>query len=108
VVYDRAILNRTVYEHAVDFALAVANDEVWIDVAEARLMDPSGSQINLGKHVVHVGDYVEVVGWKSRTMDPLLPRLDREEPTRVVLRSGRSLPLLIIPSVGPARPQLPG
>ncbi len=44
------------------------------------------------------GDEVEVVGYKTRTLDPTLAdRAFRETPMRATLRSGTELPLLIAP-----------
>jgi hypothetical protein len=44
------------------------------------------------------GDEVEIVGYKTRTIDPTLAgRLPREAPLRATLRSGRELPLLVAP-----------
>jgi hypothetical protein len=44
------------------------------------------------------GQAVEVVGYKSRMVDPtIVERLERETPLRATLRGGRELPLLIAP-----------
>jgi hypothetical protein len=43
------------------------------------------------------GDEVEVVGYKSRRVDPTVATLSRETPMRASLRSGKQLPLLILP-----------
>ena len=44
------------------------------------------------------GDAVEIVGYKSRTIDPTVAtRLERDTPFRVTLKGGRQLPLLIAP-----------
>jgi hypothetical protein len=48
------------------------------------------------------GDEVEVVGYKSRQVDPTVATLSRETPMRASLRSGKQLPLLILP-VRPVR-----
>ncbi len=44
------------------------------------------------------GDLVEVLGYKSRTVDPTVAtRLERDTPYRATLKGGRALPLLIAP-----------
>ena len=51
-----------------------------------------------GERVLTDGDEVEVVGYKSRTVDPTVEaRLERDIPMRATLRSGKLLPLLISP-----------
>jgi hypothetical protein len=114
-VFVRRRTKTEVQERAIDFSLVDETlGEVWVDVGSARLLHPSGEQERLGDLTLRVGDQVEVLGWKSRTIDPSLgDRLDRQDPVRVVLRAGRSLPLLIVP-IGPAvltasteRPALP-
>ncbi|HEX2570309.1 MAG TPA: hypothetical protein VH877_12190 [Polyangia bacterium] len=48
--------------------------------------------------LVRDGEEVEVVGYKTRVVDPTVAmRLERETPMRAALRSGRELPLLITP-----------
>ena len=115
VVFLRRRAKKEVQERAVEFSLVDETlGEVWVDVANARLLHPSGEQERLGDHTLRVGDRIEVLGWKNRTIDrSMAERLDRQEPVRIVLRAGRSLPLLIIP-MGPAelsaateRPALP-
>lgn len=88
-----------VIERAVDFALVDEDGyEIWIEVENARLVHPSGHQWALNDHVVRQGDRIEVVGYKDRRVDPrVADRLGREEPMRATLRSGRAMPLLIIP-----------
>lgn len=106
IVYARRRKEGTkvIAERAVDFALVdETHGEVWIDVAEARLLHASGDQDRLSDCVVRIGDLVEVVGWKARTSDQTLHRLERETPERILLRSGRALPLLIIPGIARRR-----
>jgi hypothetical protein len=43
------------------------------------------------------GDEVEVVGYKARRVDPTVATLSRQTPMRASLRSGKQLPLLILP-----------
>jgi hypothetical protein len=44
------------------------------------------------------GDTIEVLGYKSRVIDPTVAtRLERETPFRATLRGGKALPLLIAP-----------
>ena len=50
--------------------------------------------------LVRDGDEVEIVGYKTRVVDPTVAmRLERDTPMRAALRSGRELPLLISPPV---------
>jgi hypothetical protein len=45
------------------------------------------------------GDEVEVVGYKTRRVDPTVAsRLERDTPMRASLRSGKALPLLVSPT----------
>ncbi|HJZ84331.1 MAG TPA: hypothetical protein VKN99_04130 [Polyangia bacterium] len=58
--------------------------------------------ISAGELVLRDGDPVEVVGYKTRTVDPtVFERLAREAPLRATLRSGRELPLLVAPGRPP-------
>jgi hypothetical protein len=48
--------------------------------------------------VLREGDRVEILGYKSRTVDPTMAaRLERDTPYRASLRGGHALPLLITP-----------
>lgn len=72
-----------------------------------RTMARRNQQRTRGKKVMRVrvselclrdGDLVEVLGYKSRTVDPTVAsRLDRDTPYRATLRGGAALPLLIAP-----------
>ncbi len=54
--------------------------------------------ITAGEIVLRDGDEVEVVGYKSRSVDPTIEmRLERDTPIRATLRSGRELPLIVPP-----------
>lgn len=99
VVFARTVLKQTVHERAIDFALIDDDgNEVWIDTSDAHLLHPSGEQARLGNHVVRVGDLIEVLGWKDRAVDQsVADRMTRETPTRITLRSQKSLPVLIMP-----------
>jgi hypothetical protein len=49
-----------------------------------------------GEVLISDGQEVEIVGYKSRTVDPtIVERLERETPLRATLRGGKELPLLI-------------
>jgi hypothetical protein len=55
-------------------------------------------KVRLAEIAIADGDTIEVVGYKSRTIDPTVAtRLERETPFRATLRGGRNLPLLIAP-----------
>lgn len=55
--------------------------------------------VTAGERLLRDGDTVEVVGYKSRRVDPTIAeRLARETPMRATLRAGKSLPLLLAPS----------
>ncbi|HEX6838267.1 MAG TPA: dihydroxy-acid dehydratase, partial [Polyangia bacterium] len=48
--------------------------------------------------ILRDGDVVEIVGYKSRTVDPTVAtRLERDTPFRATLKGGRNLPLIIAP-----------
>ncbi|RMH39629.1 MAG: hypothetical protein D6689_15980 [Deltaproteobacteria bacterium] len=47
------------------------------------------------------GDVVDVIGYKTRVVDPRGDRLARDNPFAAALRSGRRLPLLIVPAAAP-------
>ncbi len=56
------------------------------------------SPVDASEILLRDGDLVEVVGYKSRTVDPRVQsRLERDTPMRATLRTGRELPLLISP-----------
>jgi hypothetical protein len=55
-------------------------------------------QVTAGEVLVRDGDEIEIVGYKSRSVDPTVEaRLARDTPIRTSLRGGRELPLLIAP-----------
>jgi hypothetical protein len=72
-----------------------------------KALEERRQMIELGKHVdairigeviVRDGDPVELVGYKTRTIDiNMADRLERDLPLRATLRSGKELPLLISP-----------
>jgi hypothetical protein len=54
--------------------------------------------IPVGEYLLTDGAEVEVVGYKSRVVDPTVAeRLERDTPMRATLRAGHELPLLIAP-----------
>ena len=54
--------------------------------------------MRIGEFVLRDGDAIEIVGYKSRTVDPTVAtRLERDTPFRATLKGGRNLPLLIAP-----------
>jgi len=55
--------------------------------------------IRMAERLLVDGEDIEIVGYKSRSMDPTLAaRLPRDAPLRATLRAGRKLPLLIAPA----------
>lgn len=58
----------------------------------------AGNATTAGEVRIRPGDVVEIVGYKSRSVDPTVQsRLERETPMRVTLRGGSELPLLVSP-----------
>lgn len=56
------------------------------------------ARIRVAETLLREGDEVEIVGYKSRTVDVMVAtRLERDTPYRATLRGGQSLPLLIAP-----------
>jgi hypothetical protein len=56
------------------------------------------ARLRVAETLLRDGDLVEIVGYKSRTIDPTVAsRLERDTPYRATLRGGKSLPLLIAP-----------
>jgi hypothetical protein len=52
----------------------------------------------IADYVLRDGDSIEVLGYKSRTIDPTVAmRLERDTPFRATLKSGKNLPLLVAP-----------
>jgi hypothetical protein len=65
---------------------------------DTRLRRRDRGQIAAGEVVLRDGDEVELVGFKTRSVDVTVSeRLARETPLRATLRSGRELPLLVAP-----------
>jgi hypothetical protein len=53
-------------------------------------------RVRVAEVVLRDGDAIEVLGYKSRTIDPTVStRLERDTPYRASLRGGRALPLLV-------------
>ena len=48
-----------------------------------------------GETMLEPGDEVDAIGYKSRTIDPSVERLERETPMRTILRGGHDLPIII-------------
>lgn len=66
--------------------------------AKRRAKGKRVGKVRVGEVVLREGDAVEILGYKSRTIDPTVAtRLARDTPFRATLRGGRSLPLLIAP-----------
>src|SRR5262249_537417 len=56
------------------------------------------ARVKAREGVIGDGDRVEVVGYKTRTVDATVAtRLERDTPLRVTLRGGKELPLIISP-----------
>lgn len=65
---------------------------------ERRAKGKKVSRVRLSEVLLRDGDTVEVLGYKSRTIDPTVAtRLERDTPYRATLRGGKNLPLLIAP-----------
>jgi hypothetical protein len=55
-------------------------------------------KLRVSELLLREGDLVEVLGYKSRVIDPTMgDRMERETPFRATLRGGRAFPLLIAP-----------
>lgn len=55
-------------------------------------------KIRVAEFTLRDGDAVEILGYKSRTIDPTVAtRLERDTPFRATLKGGRNLPLIIAP-----------
>ena len=68
------------------------------DSAGVRIGRADKSVISAGEVVLRDGDEVEVVGVKTRSIDPTVEmRLMRDTPERATLRSGKELPLIVSP-----------
>jgi hypothetical protein len=66
--------------------------------AKRRAKGKKLGKVRVGELVLRDGDAVEIVGYKSRTIDPTVAaRLERDTPFRATLKGGRNLPLLIAP-----------
>ena len=63
-----------------------------------RAKGKSPRKVGVAELVLRDGDDVEILGYKSRTVDPTVAtRLERDTPFRATLKGGRNLPLLIAP-----------
>jgi hypothetical protein len=63
-----------------------------------RAKGKSLNRVRVADYVLRDGDEVEILGYKSRTIDPTVAtRLERETPFRATLKGGHNLPLLIAP-----------
>jgi hypothetical protein len=86
-----------------------ANAHAWLARRDARvqrgkplLRSPARGhwrgdfRLAVGEALLRDGDEIEVVGYKSRVVDPTLAaRLERDIPLRATLRSGRELPVIL-------------
>jgi hypothetical protein len=71
--------------------------------AKRRAKNKKVQPVRVGAITLHDGDEVEVLGYKSRTIDPTVAmRMERDTPYRATLRGGKALPLLIVPRSPPA------
>ncbi len=77
-------------------AAPAARVQQWLE-REARGKRTGG--VEGGEVLLRDGDAVQVVGYKTRVVDPTVAsRLERDTPMRATLRSGAELPLLIAPA----------
>ncbi|MCA1664062.1 MAG: hypothetical protein LC659_07325, partial [Myxococcales bacterium] len=66
--------------------------------AKRRAKGKKVNKVRFAEFVLRDGDAVEIVGYKSRTIDPTVAmRMERDTPFRATLKGGRNLPLLIAP-----------
>jgi len=66
--------------------------------AKRRAKGKKVNKVRMSEFVLRDGDAVEIVGYKSRTIDPTVAmRMERDTPFRATLKGGRNLPLLIAP-----------
>jgi hypothetical protein len=66
--------------------------------AQQRARNRKLPRIRAAELCLRDGDAIEVLGYKSRVVDPTVAtRLPRDTPFRATLRSGKTLPLLIAP-----------
>jgi len=83
---------REVFELTLDPALRTRPD------GSVRVGRADKGVIVAGEILLQDGDEVEVVGYKSRSVDPSIEsRLERDTPMRATLRAGRELPLIVSP-----------
>jgi hypothetical protein len=89
-------LARTVFDLSMDPELRASPDRE-LRVRHARSGRDRG-QITAGELTLREGDEIEVVGYKTRSVDVTVSeRLARETPLRATLRSGKDLPLIVAP-----------
>jgi len=83
-----------------DAAYALTQDaSLRLPPGDGNLKIHPRSPVTAGEVVVCDGDEVEVVGYKSRTVDlSIEARMERETPMRVTLRAGKEMPLLVAPT----------
>jgi hypothetical protein len=63
-----------------------------------RMKGKKIGKVRVNEMALRDGDEVEILGYKTRTIDPSVSmRLERDTPYRAALRGGKSLPLLIAP-----------
>jgi hypothetical protein len=66
--------------------------------AKRREKGKKPRRVRVAEYELVDGAAVEVVGYKSRTIDPTIAsRLERDTPFRATLKGGKNLPLLIAP-----------
>ncbi len=66
--------------------------------AQRRQKGKRVAGVRVAEYVLRDGDVVEILGYKSRTIDPTVAmRMERDTPFRATLRGGAQLPLLIVP-----------
>jgi hypothetical protein len=121
-VFQRVVFTvdreRWVHESGCDFWVVGADGEAArIEVQDARLVAPepklmpedptpllsllgrtAGPATNAAEVLIQDGDEVDIVGYKTQSVDPTVATLPREIPMRATLRAGKLLPLLIAPA----------
>lgn len=74
------------------------NDRTLQQRARRRDKQKQVGDVRVADYELRDGADVEIVGYKSRTIDPTVAmRMERDTPFRATLKGGRALPLLIVP-----------
>lgn len=73
-------------------------DKIMARRRQRRARGKNVGRVRVAEALLRDGDEVEVLGYKSRTIDAMVAaRLERDTPYRATLRGGQALPLLVAP-----------